>query len=110
VRVNSDKQTLILAGEPIPWRLAVEPHLTIVATRADDTMLLAQGDLGQQRAGGHAPSASMTRAAATDSHNKLSRSGYPSSYRGAYFSAASEYARTQDFSGHGRTAIIDTYA
>jgi hypothetical protein len=110
--VNSDKQTLILAGEAIPQRHAVSsaasdpglsdlgPRLTIVATRTDNTMLLAHGDSG---------SASMTLA--TGSQNQLGRSVSASSARGFSFNAANEYARTQDFGGNGtRSTIIDTYA
>ena len=103
MRVNSDKQTLILAGEAIPRRHAVSsaasdpglsdlgPRLTIVATHADNTMLLAHGDSG---------SPSMTLA--TGSQNQLGRFS---------FNAANEYARTQDLWGNGtRSTIIDTYA
>jgi hypothetical protein len=112
VRVNSDKQTLILAGEAVPRRDAVGsaagglglpdlgPRLTIVATRADSTMLLAHGD---------STSPSMTLS--SGGQNKLERSGYQSSTRGFSFNAANEYARTQDFWGNGiRSTIIDTYA
>jgi hypothetical protein len=101
--VNSDKQTLILAGEAIPRRDAARssagdlalsemgPRLTMVATRADSTMLLAHGD-----------SASLSMAFSTGGENKLHRSS---------FNAANEYARTQDFWGTGtRSTIIDTYA
>jgi hypothetical protein len=124
VRVTSDKQTLILAGEAIPRRDAassstndlgltdVGPRLTIVATRADDTMLLAQSNFAQKpaAAAGESTSPLMTLALA-NGQNKLVRSSYPSSTRGTSFSAANEYARTQDLSGNGsRTAIIDTYA
>jgi hypothetical protein len=110
--VNSDKQTLILAGEAIPRRDAVSsaasgaglphpgPHLTIVATRADNTMLLAHGE---------ASSPSMTLVSGGQSN--LGQSGYLSSARGFSFNAANEYARTQDFWGTGtRSTIIDTYA
>jgi hypothetical protein len=109
--VNSDKQTLILAGEAIPRRGVAHsaagepglsdlaPHLTIVATRADDTMLLAQG----------ASSPSMTLS--TDGHNELGRFGHVSSVRGFSSNAANEYARTQDSRGNGaRSIFIDTYA
>ena len=112
MRVNSDKQTLILAGEAIPRRDAVSsatsdpglsdlgPRLTIVATRADNPMLLAHGDSG---------SPSMTLS--TGSQNQLGRSSYLSSARGFSFNAANEYARTQDFWGNGtRSTTIDTYA
>jgi hypothetical protein len=109
VRVNSDKQTLILAGEAVPRRDAVGsaaggpgppdlgPRLTIVATRADSTMLLAHGD---------STSPSMTLLT-----GGLDHSGYQSSTRGFSFNAANEYARTQDFWGNGtRSSMIDTYA
>jgi hypothetical protein len=112
VRVNSDKQTLILAGEAVPRRDAVGsaagglglpdlgPRLTIVATRADSTMLLAHGD-----------STSLSRTLLSGGQNKPERSGYQSSTRGFSFNAANEYARTQDFWGNGiRSTIIDTYA
>jgi hypothetical protein len=112
VRVNSDKQTLILAGEAIPRRDTARstagdlgppdlgPRLTIVATRADYTMLLAHGDPT-------APPMTLL----TGGQNKLDRSGYLSSARGFSFNAANEYARTQDFWGNGtRSTIIDTFA
>jgi hypothetical protein len=114
--VNSDKQTLILAGEAIPRPAAVGsaagdlglpdlglpdlgPRLTIVATRADSTMLLAHGD--------STPSMTLL----TGGQNQLDRSGHLSSPRGFSSNAANEYARTQDFWGNGtRSTIIDTYA
>ena len=113
MRVNSNKQTLILAGEAIPRRAAArsdEACLTIVATRADDTMLLAQGDFSQKPSAPESSSPLMTIAMAKGQY-KLARSGYVPSSRGSSFNAANEYARTQDLSGNGsRTAIIDTYA
>ena len=106
VRVNSDKQTLILAGEAIPRRDAARstasdfglsemgPRLTMVATRADNTMLLAQGD--------SASPSEASVALSTGGESKLHRSA---------FNAANEYARTQDFWGTGiRSPTIDTYA
>ena len=46
VRVSPEKQTLILAGENIPRRTLADADarrpLTIVATRADQTLLLMQ--------------------------------------------------------------------
>jgi hypothetical protein len=95
VRVNSEKQTLILAGEPIPRQSLTESAprgfaysaaasarpLTLVATPVDDPMLI---DLS--------PS---TRFAE----------------RGRTYSAADAYARTQQLTvGRSRAAIIDTYA
>jgi hypothetical protein len=113
VRVNSNKQTLILAGEPIPQRGAArseEPRLTIVATRADETLLLAQGDFSPKPFAVESNSSLMTVAMAKGQY-MLARSGYRPSTRGASFSAANEYARTQDLPGNGsRTALIDTYA
>jgi len=107
VRVNSDKQTLILAGEAIPRRDAANDGrpLTIVATRADDTMLLPQ----RPAAFGETNSSLMSIALA-EGQKTLARSRYASA-RGSSFSAVNEYARTQDLLGDGaRTAIIDTYA
>jgi hypothetical protein len=103
--VNSDKQTLILAGESVPRRDAAgsELRLTIVATRADTTLLLAQGDAAQQPSGDEASSMALAPA------NNSTLSRY--SARGSAYSAADAYARTQDLSGHAaRRAIIDTYA
>jgi hypothetical protein len=108
VRVNSDKQTLILAGEAIPRRDAANDlrPLTIVATLADDTMLLPQKPAPSS---GEATSELMS-IALPEGRNGLNRSSYALS-RGSSFSSANEYARTQDLSGAGRrTAIIDTYA
>jgi hypothetical protein len=106
VRVNSDKQTLILAGEFIPRRdpTAAE-RLTIVATRADTTMLLAQGNTAQEPSGESA----LTMLAPAD-YTALARTHLYSA-RGSSSSAANAYARTQDLSANGRrTAIVDTYA
>jgi hypothetical protein len=121
--VNSDKQTLILAGEAIPRRDVAsssasdlglsdgEPRLTIVATRADNTMLLAHGDFTRKASAAAEDSVSAVMTLSTGGQNKLERSGYPSSARGSSFHAANEYARTQDFGGHGtRSTLIDTYA
>jgi hypothetical protein len=88
VRIDSEKQTLILAGESIPRRdLAhkLPSHLTIVATRADDTSLLS-------------------------SSNTIVRF-VPISASGFSLSAANAYARTQGLSAlSARMPIIDTYA
>jgi hypothetical protein len=95
VRVNSEKQTLILAGEPIPRQSLTEATprsfafgaaaasrpLTLVATPVDDPMLI---DL--------APSTRFAQ-------------------RGSTYSAADAYTRTQQLTaGSSRAAIIDTYA
>jgi hypothetical protein len=106
VRVNSDKQTLILAGEIVPWTGIAKSvnesaasattsrthRLTIVATRAEP-MLLVQGEYAQH------------------SGALVAKTPYASTNRGSSFSAANEYARTQELPGFGnRTPIIDTYA
>ena len=102
VRVNSEKQTLILAGEPVPQRFAytASPRrpLTVVATPVDDPMLIVQGgfeDLSPE-------SAALPR--------NLVRSD-PTADRGSAYSAANAYARTQQLSvGSALRSIIDTYA
>lgn len=82
MRVNSDNQTLILAGEAIPRRDLA--GLSVESTSPLKTLTAYQ-------------------------HSLLRSS--PLSSRGSSFNAANEYARTQDLSSHGmRTAIIDTYA
>jgi hypothetical protein len=89
----------------------MEPRLTIVATRADNTMLLAHGDFARKASAAADDSSSAVMTYPTGGQNKLQRSGYVSSARGSSFHAANEYARTQDFEGHGtRPTIIDTYA
>jgi hypothetical protein len=103
VRVNSEKQTLILAGEPVPQRFAYggspsQRPLTLVATPVDDPRLIVQGgfeDLGTKL-------------------SPLPRNLVPSdriAEHGNAYSAVTAYARTQQLSAaNGRTAIIDTYA
>ena len=123
MRVNSDKQTLILAGEAVPRRDAANssandlpfsddgPRLTMVATRTDETMLLVRGDF-THTANAAADDSNSPFLALTSPHGQsnLVRSVYPSSIRGSSFYAANEYARTQDRSARARTMIIDTYA
>jgi hypothetical protein len=93
VRVNSEKQTLILAGEPVPQRFAYSSTpsrrpLTLVATPVDDPKLIVQHGFEDFSAALTA----MPRNAATNH-------------------AAIAYARTQQLAaGRSRTAIIDTYA
>jgi hypothetical protein len=102
VRVNSEKQTLILAGEPIPrpGATAVEARgayaaslsrnpLTLIATPVDDPLLLSQS--GLEDLGWPAPGSSPNLAGANN--------------------PAGAYARTQQLSVRStRSAIIDTYA
>jgi hypothetical protein len=96
VRVGSDKQTLILAGEPIPPRSD--------AARSDDggsatggrlrhvTMLLVQGEYD-------APAASVQHIVPSPASGRMMSGG------------AAEYARMQNLSGASRRIpLIDTYA
>jgi hypothetical protein len=93
VRVNSEKQTLILAGEPVPQRFAYRPSpslhpLTLVATPVDEPKLIVQGGFEDL----------------TPELTTTPRNGSP-------YGAATAYARTQQLAlGSARTAIIDTYA
>jgi hypothetical protein len=90
--VSSEKQTLILAGEAVPQRPLPRP-LTIVATPADVTLLLAQGDEVSGSSEGTLLPPAFTF------HRNMS------------YGAAGAYARTQALTaGNSRTAIIDTYA
>jgi hypothetical protein len=93
VRVSSERQTLILAGEAVPQRPVLRP-LTIVATPADVTLLLAHGDVS-----GSSDGALLQPAPAFSFPRSIS------------YGAAGAYARTQALAGgNSRTAIIDTYA
>lgn len=103
MRVNSENQTLILAGEPLPRRSLTESNargfafaaspsrrpLTLVATPVDEPILIGQS-------GSEDLSAELT---------VLPRN------RGSVYSGADAYARTQQLAaGSARSAIIDTYA
>jgi hypothetical protein len=84
--VSSEKQTLILAGEPLPQR-GPRP-LTLVATPVDSPMLLSR-----------------------DFEPTVNASTLLRPKPGGSSNAASAYARTQALSGiHRRTAAIDLYA
>jgi hypothetical protein len=125
VRVSSDKQTLILAGEATPppradagrsGRSGMGSQLQRV------TMLLVQGEYA---AGTLAADSGPAKFLATDSERVLLPSSaavdapavpaqfpvpYPSSNR-TLSAGAAAYARTQNFSGGGtRSQLIDTYA
>ena len=96
VRVNSERQTLILAGEPAPQRGMVPSArrfayidalrpMTVIATPVDDPLLLEL--------------------------TSPSRDLISPVERGRSYSAADAYARTQELAGgSARSAIIDTYA
>lgn len=95
MRVSPEKQTLFLAGELVPRRglanadARAQRPLTMVATPADETMLLVQD--GAESAGSEVIMIP----------RKLSSSP----------SAADAYLRTQESSyPRTRTSIIDTYA
>ena len=97
MRVSSEKQTLILAGETVPQRDARRP-LTIVATPADITPLLARGD-------------DLPANLANSQATLLRPVPAAQCYRSIFHGAAGAYARTQEQTGgNSRTAIIDTYA
>lgn len=103
VRVNSEKQTLILAGEPEPRRFAynttsLQPPLTLVATPVDDPVLIAQS--GREDVGAYAAALSRNLAPATSFADR----------GGSAYDAANAYARTQQLFANSRSAIIDTYA
>ncbi len=94
MRVSSEKQTLILAGEAVPQRPLPRP-LTIVATPADVTLLLAQGD----EMSGSSERTLLYLAPAFSFHRNTS------------YGAAGAYARVQALAGgNSRTALIDTFA
>lgn len=102
MRVNAEKQTLILAGEPVPQRFACttppQPPLTFVATPVEEPMLIAprsQPDVSF--AISPLPRGLVPQASVADRCNA--------------YCAANAYARTQGLlSAGGRSAIIDTYA
>jgi hypothetical protein len=92
VRVNSERQTLILAGEPVPQR-----PLTLVATPVGDPKLIVQSVFQEVGSEFTVPQSFVA------SHRFAEG--------GSIYNAVSAYARTQQLSvGSARTAIIDTYA
>jgi hypothetical protein len=112
VRVNSEKQTLILAGEPLPRRGLTESNaqgfayaatasprpLTLVATPIDEPLLIAQGGFKDV-----SPPLSTLPLNLVPPHRFADRGGASN--------AATAYARTQQLAaGSSRTGIIDTYA
>jgi hypothetical protein len=127
VKVTSDRQTLILKGEPFP-----PPRLSASsagASRADTgvqlqrvTMLLVQEDFAASTLASDsstakflaAPteSALLPSAAAVDAPARRAQSLVPYSSSNRPLSAgAAEYARTQNLTGdRTRSQFIDTYA
>jgi hypothetical protein len=93
VRVTPEKQTLILAGEEIPRRSLADSSssrpLTIVATQADETLLL-------MRDGNAAPGTELIPVL-----RNVTQPANP----------ATAYLRTQALSSpRGRAHLVDTYA
>lgn len=123
MRVSSDKQTLILAGEAIPPRAAAAdrpetgPQLqrvTVLLVRGEyaATTLAADSSPGEFLASADGEPAALPSAAAVDSPTEPIQFlvPYPSSNR-TLSGGAAEYARTQNRSGgRTRSQLIDTYA
>jgi hypothetical protein len=124
VKVSSDKQTLILAGESLPT-----PRAPVAGGRAAGrglqlqrvTMLLLQSDYASNLAPESGAPRLLTAAAAERSllppaeslqaAAGASRSLVPYSPKRALSAGAAEYARTQNLSSDGvRSQLIDTYA
>lgn len=133
MRVTSDRQTLILAGETPPRRGLASPgsddpesrvtsssqRVTIISARVDASMIVTQGDyaphasvvaydsaaVAEPEVGSALPAMANTQLAAVTIKGQLA---YVPSSRGSSYNAASAYARTRDLSD--RLPIIDTYA
>jgi hypothetical protein len=125
VKVSSDKQTLILAGEAIPPpranvdRGASGSEMRVQLQRV--TMLFVQGDyaattLATNSGGAKFLAAASGRvllpsAAVDQAVPAQSLVPYPSPQRALPAGGAAEYARTQNLSGdRTRSQLIDTYA
>lgn len=125
MRVTSDKQTLILAGEPMPPRRGARPPAVTTASETGSqlqrvTMLLVQREYAPSTLAADSSAAQFaavgdterTLLPAAESVEVLSVPAQvlPCS-PGALSAGAARYARTQSLSGDGaRTALIDTYA
>lgn len=111
MRVTSDRQTLILAGEAPPRRSGVDRLAGAAATRGtrDDADTPASEESSQRvtfisaRVDAVMYSASSLPALAPEVHQ-----AYVISNSGSSHNAANAYARTQNLSD--RTPLIDTYA
>jgi len=125
VKVSSDKQTLILAGEAMPPSRAGAGRSEMGSRLQRVTMLLVQGEYAATP-GTLVPDSSPAKSlAAADSARVLLPSAaavdatvvpaqfvvpYPASNR-ALSAGAAEYVRTQNLSGgRTRSPLIDTYA
>jgi hypothetical protein len=125
VRVSSDKQTLILAGEAIPPPRVAAGRSETGSQLQRVTMLVVRGEYGPTAVAADSSSAKFSATADSESDLDLLPSvaainapalaaqflvPYPSSNR-ALSAGAAEYARTQDLSGgRTRSRLIDTYA
>ncbi len=125
VKVSSDKQTLILAGEAIPPpRQNADRGVSGSETRVQlqrVTMLLVQGDYASATLAAESGAAKFLAAAAervllpsavdaspVDGQHIVP---YSSPNRAVSAGGAAEYARTQNLSGdRTRSQVIDTYA
>jgi hypothetical protein len=122
LKVTSDRQTLILAGETPPWRglgVSGSQRVTIISARVDASMIVSKSDCAPgasvavydslaetaPEVGTALPATLNTQLAPITGKGELV---YTSSSWGASYNAASAYARTRDLSD--RLPIIDTYA
>jgi hypothetical protein len=127
VKVSSDKQTLILAGEAIPPRRVNADHdaggseMRVRLQRV--TMLFVQGDYGATALAAESGAAKFLAAAServllpsaavvdTPAVAGQSLVPYLPPKRAVSAGGAAEYARTQNLSGDRTTSqLIDTYA
>jgi hypothetical protein len=116
VKVSSDKQTLILAGEPIPPRRdsvgrADVGDAPMGAPPQRLAMLVVLGDYVTYTAAAHErvllPAAGAAHEPAMPTQSLVAYS----SYSRVLSAGAAEYARTQNLSADGtRNRLIDTYA
>src|SRR5580658_10342697 len=121
VRVSSDKQTLILAGEAIPPRAAAAGRSETGPQLQRVTMLLVRGEYAAATLAADSSPAkflvpdsepvALPSAAAVDEPTEPIQFlvTYPSSNR-TLSTGAAAYARTQNLSGgRARSQLIDTY-
>lgn len=137
MRIHPDRQTLILAGEPLPKRNATaagstsvsarnsanSQRVTYISARFDAVVTDAEVTDAEYTPSAHVPDTNIVAYEASDVSNEAALpattpktsfmtshaySSYASSNRGGAFGGANAYARTQDLSE--RHPIIDTYA
>ena len=133
MRVTSDRQTLILAGETPPRRdvagsnpddsqsrsSSSSQRVTIISARVDASMIVTESDYAPDSSVvAYSPAATAgseigsALPAVSDQSAPMRARGHlsyaSSSARGSSYNGASAYARTRDLSD--RLPIIDTYA